>query len=225
VQCESLRNIFIERAYIHAGKKRRPKKHFTLWRAQDILNAELQRSLKRYTFSIRLASFVQGGWLLNLSCPRRKDDFGWETLYSYRSKPGQIVVQAPKYTVCEGDAVLAALRLAEGRLLNRVRLCELCSDRWLFAKHRNYRFCNAACRETYYTRTPEYRESKKRQMREYRKNQRILEEASKGFSESCSWRWLASARTSWFSCAPCHLDGQSRPGLVIACPDKSREKP
>lgn len=176
---ESHRNIVAKRAHIHVGKGKRPREHFRLWRADDILDAELHRALTRYTFGIRLAGFIYGGWLLNLYCPWQKDDFGWKTLYSYRAEPGQTILQAPSYTVCEGDAVLAALRLAERSLLNRVRLCERCSVNWIFAKHKNYKFCGTECRETYYTSTPEYRESKKRQMREYRDRQRRLEEASK----------------------------------------------
>lgn len=83
----------------------------------------------------------------------------------------------PTYIVYEGDAVLAALRLAQRSLLNRVRLCERCSVNWIFAKHKYYKFYKTECRETYYTSTPEYRESKKRQMREYRDRRRRKEEA------------------------------------------------
>jgi hypothetical protein len=180
---ESRQNILAKRAYVHTGKGKRPREHFRLWRADGILGAELQRALKRYTFSIRLSAFLFGTpWLLNLYCPRQKDDFGWETLYSYRAEPGQVIIQAPSYTVCEGDAVLAALRLAERSLLGRVRLCERCSVKWIFAKHKNYKFCGPECREAYYTSTPEYRESKKRQMREYRDRQRGIEEPSKRVS-------------------------------------------
>jgi hypothetical protein len=177
---ESRRNIVAKRAYVHVGRGKRPREHLRLLRAGSILATELGRALGRYTFGIRLTGFLLGRpWLLNLYCPRQRDDFGWETLYAYRAEPGQTILQAPSYTVCEGDAVLAALRLAERSLLNRVRLCERCSVKWIFAKHKNYKFCGAECRETYYTSTPEYRESKKRQMREYRDRQRRLEEASK----------------------------------------------
>jgi|SRR5450755_446639 ribosomal protein S27AE len=173
----SRHNILAKRAYIHVGKGKRPREHYELWRTNNVLGTELHRSLKRYTFCIGLSDFLYGGWLLNLYCPRQKDDFGWETLYSYRAGPGQTILQAPSYTVFEGDAVLAALRLAERSLLNRVRLCERCSVNWIFAKHKNYKFCGTECRETYYTSTPEYRESKKRQMREYRDRQRKKEAA------------------------------------------------
>jgi hypothetical protein len=179
---ESVRNILAKKAHIHVGPKKRPREHMRLWRASDILHAELQRALKRYTFSVRLTGSLYSGWLLNLYCPRQKDDFGWETLYSNRAEPGQTIIRAPSYTVCEGDAALAALRLAERSLLNRVRLCERCSVKWIFAKHKNYKFCGTECREAYYTSTPEYRESKKRQMREYRDRKRRFEEASKRVS-------------------------------------------
>jgi hypothetical protein len=180
---DSVQNILANRAHSHVGRGKRPREHLRLWRASHIVGAELQRALECYTFRIRLTSFLYGRrWLLNMYCPRQKDDFGWETLYSYRAEPGQTIIQAPSYTVCEGDAVLSALRLAERSLLGRVRLCERCSVKWIFAKHRNYKFCGTECRETYYTSTPEYRESKKRQMREYRDRQRRIEEASKRVS-------------------------------------------
>ncbi|HXM61176.1 MAG TPA: hypothetical protein VN950_09995 [Terriglobales bacterium] len=175
---ESVRNILAKKADIHVGRTKRSKEHSRLWRETDILDAELQRALDHYTFSIRLSIFLYGGCLLNIFCPRQKDDFGWETLYSYRAQPGQTIIQAPSYTVYEGDAVLAALRLTERKLLNRVRLCERCSAKWIFAKHKNYKFCGTECRESYYTSTEEYRESKKRQMREYRDRQRRIEQAS-----------------------------------------------
>jgi hypothetical protein len=175
---ESRQNIIARRAFIHTGKGKRPREHFKLWRVDSKLGAKLHRSLNRYTFSIRLTGLLFGSpWLLNLYCPRQKDDFGWETLYAYRPRAGETIIQAPTYTVCEGDAVLAALRLAERSLLNRVRLCERCSVNWIFAKHKNYKFCGTECREAYYASTPEYRESKKRQMREYRDRKRRKEEA------------------------------------------------
>jgi hypothetical protein len=175
---EGVRNIVSEGAHIHSGNQKWPREHVRLWHAANILDAELQRALKRYTFTIRLTGFIFGSpWLLNMYCPRQKDDFEWETPYAYRTKPGEKLIQAPTYTVCEGDAVLAALRLAERRLLNRIRLCEQCSLRWIFAKHKNYKFCETKCRETYYTSTLEYRESKKRQMREYRDRTRRQQEA------------------------------------------------
>lgn len=174
---QSCKNILAKNAHIHVGPNKRPKEHHRLWRASHVLNAELQRALERYKFSIRLTGFLYGGYLLNIYCPRQKDDFGWETLYSYRAEPGQTILQAPSYIIYEGDAVLAALRLAERSLLNRVRLCERCSANWIFAKHKNYKFCGTDCREAHYASTPEYRESKKRQMREYRDRKRRKEEA------------------------------------------------
>ena len=172
---QNRRDIVAKGAHIHCGNEKWPAEHVTMWRVADQVAKELQESLMRYTFNVRLTGFLLGTpWLLNMYCTPQRDDFRWGTFNSYRNEPEQTVRQSPKHEVCEGDAVLAALRLAERSLLSRVRLCERCAETWLFAKHKNYKFCGANCRQTYYTGTPEYRESKKRQMREYRDRLRAI---------------------------------------------------
>src|SRR5450755_4262568 len=176
---QSIRNILAQGAHFHVGPKKWPREHHRLWRADYLLSKELQQSLQGYTFKVRLTGTTHSGWLLNTYCLARKGDFGWETGYSWRPRPGQVLLSPPPtYLVTEGDAVLAALRLAERGLLGQVRLCAQCSLCWLFAAHKNYKFCGPICRTTYYANTPEYRESKRRQMREYRDRLRRLEAAT-----------------------------------------------
>jgi hypothetical protein len=89
----------------------------------------------------RLAGRIYGKWILSVCCRRRKRDFEWEAPYAYKARPGQTIIEVPTFFVSEGDAVIAAVRLAEKGLLERVRHCATCSKTWIFARHRNYRFC------------------------------------------------------------------------------------
>jgi len=148
--------------------------------------AELQRSLQRYVFHVRLTQYIGGEWMLNFDRPALKEEFGWKTEYGTapvaagetRSLP------LPTYTVSEGDAVLAVLRLAARGLIGRVRLCVTCSERWLYAKHRNYKFCTAKCRENYYVDTDDYRKRKAGQMKQYRERLRQAEQRGRDYLTS-----------------------------------------
>jgi hypothetical protein len=115
--------------------------------------------------------------MLILCCNRRNGEFAWNAPYAYKARAGETIVQVPTFLVSEGDAVMSVARLAEKGLLSRVRLCAMCSDRWFFAKHSNYRFCSATCREKQYTSTEEYRRKKAQQMRASRIKQKLREEA------------------------------------------------
>lgn len=149
-----------------------------LARAANGPHAQLQRSLQRYVFHVRLTRIIFGfEWMLNFYRPAPKGEFGWETEYGRTSEAGAITLSLPTYTVSEGDAVLAVLRLAARGLLDRVRLCETCSQIWLYAKHRNYRFCSSKCRQNYYAHTEEYRTRKAGQMRQYRERLRRAEQS------------------------------------------------
>lgn len=107
---------------------------------------------------------MQPVWMFHMTCRKVQKDFALEGAYG---------------KVFEGDAVLAALRLAERGILNRIRLCATCSHTWLFARHRNYKFCSQKCREGFYMNTNEYRARKARQMREYRARLSRQHEAEK----------------------------------------------
>jgi hypothetical protein len=170
-------------AYTHVFKRgaprRWPKEKQQLQRASNEIHAELGLAFRRYLFHVRLTKPVFDGWFFSIWCPRQKNDFGWETSYGREAPEGQIVLQVPNYRVFEGDTVIAAMRLTERGLIRRIRVCATCSQRWLFAKHSNYRFCSRACRERYYMRTDEYRAKKAIQMRKYRAGLLRKQEAEK----------------------------------------------
>ena len=177
---ENVRNILAKGAHVHTGLGKWPREHLKLWSTDRQLHQALHLALKRYTFTVRLTGTLFGQrWILSLYCKRRKDEFAWEAPYAYKALPGQTIVSVPTYFVSEGDAALAAVRLAEKGVLSRVRLCATCSEKWFFAKHSNYRFCSALCRERYFTNTQEYRAKKAQQMRKYRHNLSLKEQAEK----------------------------------------------
>lgn len=178
---QSIQNGLARGAYVHAGPpgSKWPSEKIKLQRAANKLHGDLQRALEPYSFNIRLTKIISGDWLFNMYCSRQRDDFGWKAPYAYRASAGVAVITVPTYVVYEGDAVLAAVRLAGRGILGRIRLCVTCSQKWLFAKHSNYRFCCPKCRETYYTNTEEYQKTKARQMREYRARLRRKQEAGR----------------------------------------------
>lgn len=180
---ESTKDALARGAYTHVFRRGAlrwlPREKRRLQRAAAEVHAELDRNLRRYLFHVRLTKPVFDRWLFNMYCPRQKNDFCWETSLCPKATEGQTLIQAPTYRVFEGDAVMAAVRLTERSLLNRVRLCATCSERWFFAKHSNYKFCSPTCREKYYMRTDEYRERKAIQMRTYRAGLLRKQEAEK----------------------------------------------
>jgi hypothetical protein len=155
--------------HTHGGESPKVKKDKRkLAREANRPYADLQRSLQKYVFHTRLTGTIGGEWILNFYRPAPKGEFGWKTEYARTSEPGTTVISLPTYTVSEGDAVLAVLRLAQRGLLNRIKLCKTCARTWMYAKHSNYRFCSEECREAFFMQTDEYRAKKARQMRQYR---------------------------------------------------------
>jgi len=71
-------------------------------------------------------------------------------------------------TISEADAVISLVRLAESGDLGKVRLCEMCKERWRVAAKRNYRFCSDQCREAFYAKAPDYHSRKAANQRRYR---------------------------------------------------------
>jgi hypothetical protein len=180
---ESIKEASARGAYIHVFKRgaprKWPKEKLQLQRTANEIHMELERALERYLFHVRLTKIISDRWLFNIYCPRQTNDFGWETSFSRKASEGETILQVPTYRVFEGDAVLAVIRLTERSLISRIRVCATCSQKWLFAKHSNYRFCSPACRERYYMRTEEYRAKKAIQMRQYRAGLLRKQEAEK----------------------------------------------
>jgi hypothetical protein len=59
-------------------------------------------------------------------------------------------------------------RLAANRELYKVRLCEMCGERWRVSERKMDRFCCQKCREAFYAQSPEFHERKAKNQRKYR---------------------------------------------------------
>jgi len=86
------------------------------------------------------------------------------------SDSGFFPAPADQLAFTEADAALSLVRLNAMGDLEKVRLCEVCRERWLAASHSNYRFCSKECRERFEQSKPDYHQRKARNQREYRKN-------------------------------------------------------
>ena len=76
-----------------------------------------------------------------------------------------IPAPANQIAATEADAALGLVRLHAMGDLGKVRLCEVCREHWLAARHSNYRFCSKECREQFYEGKPDYHERKARNQR------------------------------------------------------------
>jgi hypothetical protein len=114
----------------------------------------LNELLSRYPFRPRVTHLAPGGgWFFGIVPDEKRS---WFTM------------RIGTETTSEADAVISLLRLASTRDLSKVGRCQACADRWLFAAKRNYRFCSAECRETFYAKAPDYHGRKAKNQREYR---------------------------------------------------------
>jgi hypothetical protein len=66
----------------------------------------------------------------------------------------------------EGDAVSSVLRLAELGQLNQLRKCA-CGN-WFYARFRHQKFCATPCQQKDFRRTEEFRQKRRKYMREHR---------------------------------------------------------
>ena len=74
----------------------------------------------------------------------------------------------------EADAALSLVRLHVMGDLGKVRLCEVCRERWLASTHSNYRFCSKDCREGFFQSQPDYHERKRRNQSKYRETLKLM---------------------------------------------------
>ena len=70
--------------------------------------------------------------------------------------------------VNESSVVAALSRLAVSRELYKVRLCETCGEQWRVSERKIDRFCSQKCREAFYAKSPDYKERKAANQRDYR---------------------------------------------------------
>jgi hypothetical protein len=65
----------------------------------------------------------------------------------------------------ESGAVNALVSLAGDNLLPRIRECEC--GRWYFARFKHQRFCTSRCRDKHHQSSPEFKEGRRKYMRDY----------------------------------------------------------
>jgi len=126
-----------------------------LYAEMDSLHSELNRALYRYTFRPRLTYDVSyASWSGGMVPDNKKGSF-------------QIEINR-QATISEGDAVLSLVRLDLIGEIQKVRLCEHCSQRWFVAR-KNFHFCSGnGCREASYAKDPKYLRRKALNQKAYR---------------------------------------------------------
>ncbi len=77
--------------------------------------------------------------------------------------------------VSEPVVIVALARLAANRELYKVRLCEMCGERWRMSEREIDRFCSPECRKAFYEKSPKYRERKASNQRQYRERLKRLQ--------------------------------------------------
>jgi len=141
--------------YTRSGRKvpHRKIKNMEEWAQQAALDARcdaLNRELAKYSFHPRLTSwpgpFVQ--WTI---------DWIWRSSGARSPYP---------FKFNDPQAMQLIFDLAVAGYLNRVRRCGHC-QRWFYAKLRTQKFCSFKCQQKDYTQSPEWKEHRRRYMREY----------------------------------------------------------
>ncbi len=139
-------------------EKRRewPKEKLRVQRQLRERHVALNEALKKYVFRPRATCVILShSWIFGMVPDENKR---W-----FQMTIGQ-------ETISEADAALSLVRLAETGELGKVRLCEMCKERWRVAAKRSYRFCSDRCREDFYAKAPDYHGRKAANQRRYREN-------------------------------------------------------
>lgn len=144
-----------------------PKEKLKVQRQLHDRHIALNEALEKYAFRPRATYIITGhAWMFGMVPDKNvrwfKMHFGYET-------------------ISEADAVMSLVRLAETGDLERVRLCEMCKERWRFAAKRNYRFCSDQCREVFYAKSADYHSRKAANQRKYRENLKRAQSAQGAF--------------------------------------------
>lgn len=88
---------------------------------------------------------------------------GW---WSKKDRPKDDDDPAANVWFTEEDAIIQIIDLAREGLLSRIRRCP-CRG-WFFAKFSHQRFCCTRCQQAYFRSSPEYREKRKKYMKDLR---------------------------------------------------------
>jgi len=171
------RELADQRARIMAGKKSRPvhfpgdqkretpegeKLYLELNQQLDNLASSLNKSLSPYIFRPQVVyarlpgsiTVLQHRWIGGMVPDDKKR---WYHLTIRDS------------IFSEADAALSLVRLDLTGDLDKIRLCDMCQERWRVAAKSHYRFCGPDCREAYYAKAPGYHARKADTQRKYRK--------------------------------------------------------
>lgn len=131
-----------------------PKEKLRVQRRLQDRHVALNLQLSKYVFRPRATYVIAGrSWIFGMVPDENKKWFK---------------VDSGDEVLSEADAVLCLVRLAESGDLARVRRCEMCKDKWLFAAKRNHRFCSDDCRESFYAVSPDYHGRKATNQQKYR---------------------------------------------------------
>ena len=89
----------------------------------------------------------------------------------------EIKLSEESFDVLVTESVVAAAlgRLAANRELYKVRLCETCGKNWRVSERKIDKFCSQKCKETFYAKSPEFRERKAANQRKYRERLKPLQ--------------------------------------------------
>lgn len=116
----------------------------------------LNKMLSRYVFVPALAYSVETGlWRFN-TIPRRTN-----------SQVVKLNDQIGVIRVSETSVIAALARLAVNRELYKVRLCENCGQRWVFARRKIDKFCRGDCRVSFHVRSEEGKRNHRKAQAEY----------------------------------------------------------
>jgi hypothetical protein len=163
-------------AYVHVSGRRTqfgiannedwPQKKLKVQRQLHNRHAALNEAFHKYVFRPR-ATYVLAAraWVFGMVPDENKRWFQMKIGYQ---------------TISEADAVISLVRLAETGDLGKVRLCEMCKERWRVAAKRSYRFCSDECRETFYAKAPDYHSRKAANQRRYRESVKRIQAAHGG---------------------------------------------
>jgi hypothetical protein len=141
--------------------------HQRLWRQLNREHRKLNEALSRYVFRLSVGYTVitdsrRAGLLPNNE----------KSYFQMKLDDGSILY--------EPDAVMSLVRLFLINELHRVRLCEMCKQRWRVAAKSHYRFCSPECRQAFHISADDYNERKARNQKEYRERLKRKELAEAG---------------------------------------------
>ncbi len=87
----------------------------------------------------------------------------WHTVWEMDSGRGE---KKGRQELSEAQVIQSIFNLASAGYLNRLRQCGQC-EKWLYASKISQKFCSFKCQQKKYTQSPEWKEHRRRYMRQY----------------------------------------------------------